>query len=71
MQRVAKILIHFVINVKSIGEEKKKKCYNPILRGSKGKNVIAMVEVGCLTRWKSEEGNVVMPSHGNVFINST
>lgn len=52
--RITKI-INFVINMKLI-EEKKNVI---ILYYGEAKNIIAMVQVGCLTHWKSKEGNAI------------
>lgn len=51
-----KILINFAMNIKSIGRKRKEKNVI-ILHYEEAKNIIAVVEVGCLTRWKSKEGN--------------
>lgn len=51
-----KILINFAMNIKSIGRKRKEKNVI-ILHYGEAKNIIAVVEVGCLTRWKSKEGN--------------
>lgn len=48
------------MNIKSIGRKRKEKKYISyviILHYGEAKNIIAVVEVGCLTRWKSKEGN--------------
>lgn len=44
------------MNIKSIGRKRKENNVI-ILHYGEAKNIIAVVEVGCLTRWKSKEGN--------------